>query len=123
MDVALPAILKVAQERNAAADVTGALLACGGWFLQALEGPKISVLETYGRIVKDPRHQDHKVITETTSAERLFSGWSMCGIQLSPIDAHIVRTLQSSAVFNPAKLTAAGATNLLVTIRQIQSKR
>lgn len=123
MDVALPKILKIAQERNGAADVTGALLACGEWFLQALEGPKIRVLETYSRILKDPRHRDQKVVAETTSSERLFSGWNMCGLQLSPTDKQIVQTLESSAVFNPAKLTAAGAIKLLVTIRQIQSKR
>ena len=123
MDEALPRILKVAQERNGAAAVTGALLACGQWFLQALEGSKLSVLETYARILKDPRHQEQKVITEATSTERLFAGWSMCGLQLSPTDSQIVQTLESSAVFNPAKLTAAGATKLLVTITQIQSKR
>ena len=123
MDAALPKILKIAQERNAAAAVTGALLACGEWFLQALEGSKLSVLETYARILKDPRHQNQKVITETTSSERLFSGWNMCGVQLSPTDDHIVQTLETKAVFNPAKLPAAGATTLLVTIRQIQSKR
>ena len=35
----LPTILKIAQARNSAVDVTGALLVCNGWFVQELEGP------------------------------------------------------------------------------------
>ena len=51
----LPTILKIAQARNSAVDVTGALLVCNGWFVQELEGPMQPVLETYGRITRDPR--------------------------------------------------------------------
>lgn len=83
MDVALPQILAVAQARNSAVGVTGSLLVCNGWFLQALEGPMKAVLETYGRVLRDPRHLNLKIINATPTRERHFAEWSMCGLQLS----------------------------------------
>lgn len=122
MDATLAAILEVSRRRNKAVEVTGALLACGGWFLQALEGSKTAVTETYERIWEDPRHDEHKVIDEAAVSERLFSEWNMCGLHLSPTDQQIVKTLESSGSYDPTRLLAPAAIKLLVTIRQIQSK-
>jgi hypothetical protein len=122
MDAALAAILEVSRTRNEAASVTGALLACGPWFLQALEGHRTAVLQTYARIARDRRHDSPAVIVGEGVALRSFSGWHMCGLRLSPTDTQIVETLESSGAYDPAKLTPAGATKLLLTVRQIQSK-
>jgi hypothetical protein len=118
----LPAILRVSRERNQAADVTGALLSCGGWFLQALEGSMTDVIETYTRILKDPRHEKVKIIERSTASGRLFPGWSMCGQHLESIDEHIVRSIESSGSFDPRTMTPAGAWKLLGTVMAIQTK-
>lgn len=123
MDTVLPEILSIAQKRNAAVNVTGALLCCDGWFLQALEGPMVNVLETYGRIVRDPRHLTATVIEATPTRERLFSQWSMCGVALSPVDKEIVNALESNGGFHQARTKPASALKLLGTVRKIQSTR
>jgi hypothetical protein len=55
-------------------------------------------------------------------SERLFSGWSMCGLQLSATDAQIIQALEKGASFAAANLTLSGALKLLVTVRQIQTR-
>lgn len=123
METVLPEILAVAKKRNSAVNVTGALLCCDGWFLQALEGPMVKVLETYGRIVQDPRHESATIVEAAPARERLFSSWSMCGVALSPVDKQIVKTLESNGGFHQARTKPQSALNLLKTVRQIQSKR
>ncbi|MEQ1783336.1 MAG: BLUF domain-containing protein [Hyphomonadaceae bacterium] len=122
IDLELPAILKIAQARNSAVDVTGALLVCNGWFVQALEGPMQPVLETYGRITRDPRHEQLTIIEATPTRERHFANWSMCGLQVSPVDREIVQVLSSGGAFDPTKLSAARALNLLVAVGKMQQK-
>jgi len=121
-DEVLTAILRVSRERNQAANVTGALLSCGGWFLQALEGSMTDVLGTFARILKDPRHDKVKLIERSTASKRLFLGWSMCGQHLESIDEHIVQSIESSGSFDPPTMTPAGALKLLVTVMTIQNK-
>jgi Sensors of blue-light using FAD len=123
IEAALPEILSVAQKRNSAVNVTGALLCCDGWFLQALEGPMVNVLETYGRVMRDPRHDGLTLVEATPTRERLFSQWSMCGLSLSPVDKQIVKTLESNDGFHQARIRPQSALKLLGTVRQIQSKR
>lgn len=118
----LSAILKVAQVRNSAVEVTGALLVCNGWFVQELEGPMQPVLETYGRITRDPRHEKLMIIEATPARERHFANWAMCGLHFSPIDREIVEVLSSSGGFDPTRLSAARALDLLVKVRKMQQK-
>lgn len=122
MEDALHEILKVSQVRNSAVDVTGALLVCNGWFVQALEGPMQAVLQTYGRITRDPRHEEAKVIQAIPTQERHFAGWSMCGRQVSPVDREIVHVLSSGGAFDPTKLGAERALNLLLVVGKMQLK-
>lgn len=72
-------ILVQSQTRNAQAGITGALLSCGGFFLQVLEGSPEAVLETYQRICNDTRHHSPELLLEGPISARQFSHWSMCG--------------------------------------------
>ena len=80
------------------------------------------VLETYGRIMRDPRHEQLTIIEAIPTRERHFANWSMCGLQVSPVDREIVQTLSSGGAFDPTKLAAARALNLLVTVGKLQRK-
>jgi hypothetical protein len=73
----IEAIGEVAQRRNGASDVTGALLFYAGYFLQALEGHEADVRTTFARIERDPRHRDVQVLAGVAAGERLFGQWSM----------------------------------------------
>lgn len=123
MDETLSEILSISQKRNSAVMVTGALLCCDGWFLQALEGPMIDVLETYGRVMRDPRHHDLTVLEAAAARERLFPEWGMCGLALSPVDEQIIKTLESSGGFHKARTVPQSALKLLGTVRKIQNNQ
>jgi hypothetical protein len=70
-------IIATASRLNAENHITGFLLATPGAFAQVLEGARIDVAETYGRIVTDPRHTDIRLLAEQPLAARGFSQWSM----------------------------------------------
>lgn len=74
---ALEAILAVSRRNNAAADVTGLLVAGGRRFLQVLEGPEAAVLAAYARIQQDPRHRALVLLSCRAVAARAFGNWSM----------------------------------------------
>jgi Sensors of blue-light using FAD len=73
----LEAILRTSRRNNAAAAVTGLLLAGGRRFLQILEGPEESVRQTYERICRDPRHVAPVILKSGPVATRLFANWAM----------------------------------------------
>jgi hypothetical protein len=73
----IEAIGEVAQRRNTACGVSGALLFYAGHFLQALEGPASEVHATFARIERDQRHRDVRVLIGGETQERLFAQWSM----------------------------------------------
>jgi len=123
IDDALAGILTIAQARNSACDVTGALLICNGWFVQVLEGPMQAVLQTYGRITRDPRHAELTIIEATPTRDRHFAEWSMCGLGFSPVDREIVGVLSAGGAFDPTRLNATRALNLLASVGKMQRTR
>ena len=70
-------LLKVARQKNIAADVTGMLLYHAGCFLQVLEGPDENVEAIYAKVQKDPRHTNFLLLVRETIEERAFEQWSM----------------------------------------------
>ena len=57
--------------------VTGILFFDQGYFGQILEGTRSAVEKTWGRIQKDSRHYDIKLLSITEIDERRFPQWSM----------------------------------------------
>jgi hypothetical protein len=122
IDACVADILRSSLPNNQRSHVTGALLACDGWFLQALEGRRIDVEHTLRRIERDPNHHGIRRIAAGPIAERRFGAWKMCAGILSPTDQAIVRTLAGSGKFAPRTLTAASALNLLHAVARLQSQ-
>jgi hypothetical protein len=73
----LDSILASARRFNDQNGITGFLLATENAFAQVLEGPRDSVMETYGRIMMDPRHAGVRLLAEEAIAARSFPGWAM----------------------------------------------
>lgn len=73
----LRTILLASRRRNAAAGVTGLLVAGGRRFLQALEGPDAAVEATFSRIGLDPRHHAVVVLRREAITTRAFPQWAM----------------------------------------------
>jgi hypothetical protein len=62
---------------NTIDEVTGVLMHRKGNFLQVLEGESEAVGNLLTRILRDPRHNDIKIIMDSTVDRRLFSNWTM----------------------------------------------
>jgi hypothetical protein len=71
------AITEIALARNAALDITGALISTEEHFAQILEGPPPAVDAVMASIFRDPRHWRVTVLEEGARAERLFPKWSL----------------------------------------------
>lgn len=80
-------ILESSVRRNLYNGITGMLLYSEGHFMQALEGDKPAVLETYQRIWEDRRHQYVTLVHADPVPQRCFAHWSMGFRQLSAQDA------------------------------------
>lgn len=114
-------IVAASVARNARAGVTGLLLVHAGCFVQALEGAHRSVMETYGRILHDKRHDQCRLLSAGPATDRLFADWAMCARRLSRDDFAILDTLSLRTDFDPQKLTGAPALKLLTSVRRIQA--
>jgi len=73
----LSRLLMTARVRNDLTDLTGILVFHENTFLQLIEGPEETVLETYERIAGDPRHKCLQVLLHEEITERSFPNWSM----------------------------------------------
>ncbi|MDW4498509.1 BLUF domain-containing protein [Sulfitobacter sp. D35] len=73
----LSELLETCRARNLADGITGMLLYKDGSFMQALEGPRDVVFNTYARIVEDPRHKDVFLLLDRPVPQRNFDGWAM----------------------------------------------
>jgi hypothetical protein len=71
----IDAIVSAARARNAALDVTGALLFTGSHFAQLLEGPSAAVDELMNSIRADPRHRGVDVVLNGPVRTRRFAAW------------------------------------------------
>jgi hypothetical protein len=83
--------------RNKDLHVTGALISTFYIFAQLLEGPADSIDALMARIIRDDRHRDLKVISETNIDRRKFPCWSMAySGTANYIDRHVEFILDSS---------------------------
>ena len=70
-------IVGASQARNGRDDLTGALLAHQGWFVQALEGSATRLTRLLVMIGQDKRHTDMQLIEFGPIESRRFEGWAM----------------------------------------------
>ena len=73
----LATLLRLAQERNHAARITGLLVYDEGYFFQWLEGPEPELIRVWNSIRRDPRHREIEVLREQSLPERFFGSWDM----------------------------------------------
>lgn len=89
-DDRVQAIVDVSIPRNAALNVTGALVFTGPYFAQVLEGPEEGVEELMVSIRRDRRHWDVDVVEIVEIPARRFPGWSLAySGSASFVDQHL----------------------------------
>ena len=79
-DAELADILRAARAKNAALDITGALMLYDNWFAQVLEGPEKSVRALFERIKSDKRHNSVEVLEQGPTPARAFARWAMAHV-------------------------------------------
>jgi hypothetical protein len=91
-------VLEVSVENNKRNEITGMMLYADGNIVQALEGEKAVVIDTFSRILTDTRHKGIFLLFEDAIATRDFAAWSMgyrqitkSGIEKSAAAAHIFK--------------------------------
>lgn len=108
-------ILRSAREFNRKAHVTGFLSFHESCFLQALEGSREALSETFLRIAQDARHHSVVLMGFNAVDERAFSAWSMGYLPLvNHKDERIRRYTASGHELRPSDLSVQGAVSLLL---------
>jgi transcriptional regulator with XRE-family HTH domain len=112
-------ILACSRRNNPAHAVTGALLAADQRFLQVLEGPEDGVAKVYGRIARDPRHEDVVVLERRTVPARHFSKWSLCCGYVAPANTALEAEPELRAGLASQALSPAAALGLLLVVQEV----
>lgn len=111
-------IVEVALERNAALDVTGALVFTGGHFAQVLEGTAANVEELMASIRRDKRHKAIAIVETKAIVRRLFADWSLAYTGSSSfVERHITPLIEGS----PSNLERLNGHRLIELMREFAS--
>ena len=73
----LVSLLQQCHANNMARGVTGMLFYGNGTFLQVIEGEATTVDELVGKIARDPRHEDIRILSRKAIEHREHPDWSM----------------------------------------------
>ncbi|WP_425667412.1 BLUF domain-containing protein [Vibrio tubiashii] len=110
-------ILVAAQRNNGEKGITGILYYNHKYCMQYLEGDKQEVELIYKRILEDNRHYNVLLLDKSALDERRFGCWSMAYL----LQSEILRTLNfyfmDSPEFNPYRLDAQSANELITELR------
>lgn len=90
--LALDDIIESATRHNLENGISGALLYADRQFIQVVEGPALSVDETFARIQNDKRHRDIRMVCRVPMTDRLFERWPIAFLsepELRPTLQHV----------------------------------
>ena len=73
----LLALLAQCRANNSTRGITGMLFYGNGTFLQVIEGEAAPVDELVGKIARDPRHDDIRILGRKTVEHREYADWGM----------------------------------------------
>ncbi len=104
-------------ENNPKEGITGMLAFGNDYFLQCLEGRQESVNQLYTKIANDPRHERCFLLSYGKATSREFDEWSMKLVLMTEKKSKLVLKYSTSGNFNPYEMSAEGALNLLMAVR------
>tara|TARA_R110001606_G_scaffold63629_2_gene147527 strand:+ start:7296 stop:7724 length:429 start_codon:yes stop_codon:yes gene_type:complete len=110
-------ILKVAQVKNKALNVTGLLSFNRQFFLQCLEGTRQDVNQIYHKIATDPRHKKPEIIDYQEIPHREFDSWNMGYLQNTESLRELFYQHTKSISFDLYNMNGESAKSLLLDIR------
>ena len=105
----LKAIIDAARANNPALGITGILCYGPGVFLQCLEGPRRSVNDMFGRILRDDRNKDVTLLEYAECSGRAFGQWDMAYVRAEDLASGAAGEFAAGGQFDPFAMTAAQA--------------
>jgi hypothetical protein len=114
-------ILSNAQINNSKNDITGMLCFSRNKFLQCLEGGRVSVNETYHKILNDTRHSNIVLLNYEEISQRVFSDWSMAYVPESSLSAPINLKYSKSNIFNPYEMSGESIYKMMLELKSVLS--
>ena len=94
-------ILAQSRAHNPRLGITGILCYSDDLFMQVLEGGRNEVCELYNTIVRDPRHQQVRLLVFEEIRERRFGSWTMGHVDVKTVNAALLLKYSEQAVLNP----------------------
>jgi hypothetical protein len=99
-------IVAVSQRNNSRNQVGGVLYYDDIYFVQALEGRRSRVTQTYNKLCNDPRHCNLYLVSCLDIRERLFPNWSMAlHTELDAQSRELMTSFFSLSKFDPENVT------------------
>jgi Sensors of blue-light using FAD len=112
----LEKIVEVARKNNPAHGVTGMLCASDSLFIQVLEGGRDEVCDLYSTIVRDPRHQQVRLLVYEEITERKFGAWTMGLVSISKLNPSLVLKYFKHVELNPFECSGQATLALLTEL-------
>ncbi|NJK59120.1 MAG: BLUF domain-containing protein [Oscillatoriales cyanobacterium SM2_1_8] len=118
-------IMEKSERNNKPAGLTGLLCFGDGWFLQALEGHRLAISQTYNRIVGDTRHLNAELLEFSPIAQRDFLDWSMKAIQVGQEkqEREIILRHSVNDMFTPVAMDAGQCLALMKELAAFHQRR
>ncbi len=109
----LDEILAQSRRNNPAQGITGLLCVSNNVFIQVLEGGRDEVCDLYNAIVRDPRHENVRLLTYEEITERRFGAWTMGQVNLSKVNPALLLKYFRRAELDPFDASGAATLALL----------
>jgi Sensors of blue-light using FAD len=97
----IASVLTQCQKNNPPRGITGVLCYSDDIFLQALEGGRDEVCETYNAITGDSRHTQIRLLAFDEIQERRFGCWTMGQVNIAKVNPSMLLKYAEKAELNP----------------------
>ncbi|NMP32521.1 BLUF domain-containing protein [Thalassotalea sp. M1531] len=116
---AITNILSFARSYNIKNNITGILCFNRKYFLQCLEGNRLTVNQTFQRILRDSRHEGVLMLDYREIERREFAQWNMGYVPDSTRTHDIHLKYSSGTEFEPYELSGQSAHLLMLELKNV----
>ncbi|MFN4088243.1 MAG: BLUF domain-containing protein [Alphaproteobacteria bacterium] len=95
------AILEQSRRNNPPAGITGLLCCTDDVFVQVIEGGRDAVCDLLGRIFRDTRHTEVRILVFEEIAERRFGNWTMGRVNLVKLNPTLLLKYSEKPALDP----------------------
>ena len=109
----LDEILVQSRRNNPAKGITGMLCVSNDVFIQLLEGGRDEVCDLYNAIVRDPRHENVRLLAYGEISQRQFGNWTMGRVDLARANPSVLLKYFKRAELDPFSASGEATLSLL----------